>query len=122
MIRKIEVKDGTIIDSIRFTFGDVKAESHGGTGGNIAPDCIINEGDVITTIRLREADVREKPFVQRLEFQTRNKTVCDFGKKSSFTKTLSHDGYHLSYVTGENVVYHSEIIVVNALKFYWVTD
>ena len=97
----------------------MKAPLRGGTGGGKAPDCVIKEGDVITRVRLRETDYGGKPFIQRVEFLTRDNTVCDFGYNSPFTKTLSYEGYHLSHVSGANVVHSHGLLVINGLQFYW---
>ena len=118
-LRKIEARQGSLIDSLTFTFGNVKAALRGGTSGAKAPDCVIKEGDVITRVRLREAIIHGKPFIQRLEFLTRGNTVCDFGYKSSFTRTLSYEGYHLSHVSGANAIFDKGIVVINGLQFYW---
>ena len=97
----------------------MKAPLHGGSGGGKAPDCVIKEGDVITRVRLRETDYGGKPFIQRVEFLTRDNTVCDFGYNSPFTKTLSYEGYHLSHVSGANVIHSHGLLVINGLQFYW---
>ena len=113
----------------------MKVDSHGGEGGNSRPDCAIEEVDVITQIRLSWSEFPHAdghPYIQRLEFSTRESTVCDFCGSSDcdiypFTDIISHSGYHLSYLSGYDDWYplksgNGRVKVVNFLKFHWKRD
>ena len=132
---KIEARAGSTIDRLQFTFGFVKADSHGAESGNPRPDCVILEGDVINQIRLSWSEFRHAdghPYIQRLEFSTRESTVCDFCGSSAcniypFTDIISHPGYHLSYLSGYDDWYplksgNGQVKVVNFLRFHWKRD
>ena len=73
---------------------------------------------------LSGGDIGNNSYIQRLQFTTRDSTVCDFGDDSGpFTNTLSHPGYRLSHLSGHDCYYHGKwIIVVNALTFCWKRD
>ena len=114
----------------------MRGNHHGGSKGSPEPVCVIQEGDVITQIRLRTIEGtflhrsghrRSNSFIQRLEFTTRDSTVCDFcrlgcNSSDSFTVTLSHPGYRLSHLSGHSGWYHGDNLVVNPLRFHWIRD
>lgn len=123
-IRKIEgsILNQTLISlsrpyGLQFTFGEVKAEYHGGGDWTSWASCILEGDDVITTIRMWSFF----GFIAKIQFESRDGIVCDFGDcvvcdfgLSEPTETLFHPGYHLSYLSGK--LYDN---FPTALKFHW---
>lgn len=107
------------LGSLQFTFGDVEVEEHG-TGRDLcSPTCVLQGDDVITTVRLGMEIVPFFYAVSRLQFESRDKIICDMGNTTlEFTDTLSHPGYHLSHLSGEVIPEPFSSVVY--LKFYWM--
>ena len=108
----------------------MRAPRRGGSGGRKVTDCVIKEGDVIKRIRLIPYHTYrdDRWYIERLEFLTRDGTLCYFGSNTPFSnrgaiRNITSEGRHLYFLIGatQNRPWHHGSILCR-LKFYWKDD
>ena len=107
-ISSVEVRSGSVVDSIRVKYGDVWGENHGGGGGQVH-SCDLNPGAKVIIVQGSSGSKLDE-----LELITDDGVVFGpFGGSGGSTFVAIHPGCYLSYLSG------SAGSVLDSITLHW---